>query len=299
MNKIIEDVSFILDKRGKLDNEFGELSKIYLMTTENINGFLSQYDLTNKNILSVAGSGDQMLNAYLLGASNVTCFDINPLAFYQVKLKKAAVCVLSFQEFLEFFSFEYKKTFDKDLFDKISTVLDNDSCDFFYSLFNKYDSNQIIDKIYYRFRPELSHIQRMNGYLNLENYNKLSSILKEKEVSFIQSNVTDLRNNTDKNIYDMILLSNISDSISDIWPSNCLRNYKRLIHSLSKCLTKNGIIQVGYIYDYYHSNGENNLFKNKRLRQEIFTTDEFFSTFVESYLLHHESDAVITYQKRK
>lgn len=298
MNNIIKDVNYILETNGNLDNEFGELSKIYLMTTENIKAFLQQYDLCDKDILTVAGSGDQMLNAYLMGARNVTCFDINPLAFYQVKLKKAAVCALSYQEFLEFFFHDYNKVFDRNLFDKISKKLDDDTVDFFNSLFNKYDSNQIINKIYYRFTPDLKQMQRMNSYLDLDNYNKLSSILENKDVSFIHSNITELKNKIMTNTYDMILFSNISDSIENIWGKDCLKSFKRLIHSLSRNLNKDGIIQVGYIYDYYYGR-DHNPFKDKKLRQSIFTTDEFYSTFVESYRLHSASDAIITYQKVK
>ena len=40
MSEIINKVDEILKREDKLSNDFGELSKIYLMTTENIKGFL-------------------------------------------------------------------------------------------------------------------------------------------------------------------------------------------------------------------------------------------------------------------
>jgi len=298
MSVIIENVNDILKRDGSLSNSFGDLSKIYLMTTENIRGFLEQFDLHNKEVLTVAGSGDQMLNSYLIGAKNVTCFDINPLAFYQVKLKKAAVHSLSYQEYLNFFFMEFGKILDRDLFEKVASELDQETLDFFMYLYDNYNNEQIMDKIYYRFSPSLEKMKRMNTYLEEENYELLKYNLEDKEVSFIHSDITQLRNNLPKNFYDLILLSNISDSIIDIWPEDCLKNFKRLIHSLSKNLADNGIIQVGYIYDYYH-NRQTHPFRNKNLRQNVFTTDEFYTTFVGSYNSYSESDAVVYYQKFK
>lgn len=297
MDGIIQNVDQILKKNGKLNSDFGELSKIYLMTTENIRAFLEKYNLQDKEILTVAGSGDQMLNAYLMGAKNVTCFDINPLAFYQVKLKKAAVSTLSYEEFTDFFFYGTEFFFNPDLFKKIAGSLDKESIDFWNYFFSNYSSDQIYYKLFHPFGSRLKQQQRLNSYLEQDNYQKLAAILKDKEVSFIQSNVTTLREQIDNNYYDMILLSNISDSIENIWPDNSLKNFKRLIHSLSKNLKNNGIIQVGYIYTYYYNYGH--VFKRHNEREKIFTPDEFKTTLIPSYQFHSESDAVVTFQKKK
>ena len=250
MNDIVEKVDSILKKDKSLSNEFGEFSKVYLMTTENIKGYLEKWFLEDKDVLTVAGSGDQMLNAYLLGAKNVTCFDINPLAFCQVKLKKAAVCTLNYEEYLEFFLSNPADIFRRDYFDKIASELDKETLELFNYLYSNYSNKEIFKKIYYRFPPNIDNMKRLNSYLERENYEKLASILRDKEITFIHSDVTSLRDNLhDK--YDFILLSNINDSIGNIWENEPLKNYKRLIHSLSKKLNNYGIIQVGYIYDYY------------------------------------------------
>lgn len=295
---IVEKVDTILKAKSVLSSDFGLFSKIYLMTTENIKAFLQQYSLQNKDILTVAGSGDQMLNAYLMGANNVTCFDINPLAFSQVKLKKAAVCSLEYEEFLEFFFPEFGKLFERYLFDKFSYQLDSETKDLFQYLYSNYESKDILNKIYYRYHASLEKIKSMNAYLDKDNYQKLASILKGKNVNFIQSDITSLRSKLEENLYDMILLSNISDSIEDIYPIASLKNFKRLIHSLSKNLHQDGIIQVGYIYDYFFTRHDR-LFSKKQERQKVFTTDEFLTTLIESYRFHSESDAVITFQKKR
>ena len=51
---------------------------IYPFTTEMISGYFDKLDLKEKTVLTVGSSIDQGLNALLLGAKNVTVFDINP-----------------------------------------------------------------------------------------------------------------------------------------------------------------------------------------------------------------------------
>lgn len=298
MNEVINEVHHILENNYSLSENFGKYSKIYMMTTENIKGYLEHYNLKSKQVLTVAGSGDQMLNSYLMGAENVTCFDVNPLAFYQVKLKKAAVSTLSYQEFLSFFFPEYGHFLEPQIFKKISANLDLETKNFFQFLYENYNNQELFQRLYFPFVPKLEQMKRMNAYLEKQNYEKLSYILKEKEATFLHSNITNLRENLNQNHYDFILLSNISDSIQDIWPNDSLKNFKRLIHSLSKSLNKDGHIQVGYIYDYYF-NRDSKVFPNANLRSSIFTEDEFPSLSVQSYHFHSESDEIITYQKRK
>ena len=45
--------------------------------------------------MTVASSGDRRLNAYLLGARNVTCFDINPITLLHMNLKDTIITNLS------------------------------------------------------------------------------------------------------------------------------------------------------------------------------------------------------------
>ena len=294
----INHIENVLRINGELFYEFGEYSKIYLMTTENIREFLQCYSLQDSSVLTVCGSGDQVLNAYLLGAKNVTCFDINPLAFYQVCLKKAAVQALTYDEFLNFFFPEFNSVFDKDLFYKISDCLGDDACKFFKYIYSKYNSSQILDKIYYDFIPTLEHMKQMNAYLEKDNFDLLRKILSDKDVSFIQSDVTLLPNILGKKKFDLIMLSNISESIDNIWRKNTLNEFKSLIYSLSNNLNVNGSIQVGYIYDYY-SDKHIGAFSWKKERQSVFDSRNFYTNLVSSFDDINKRDAIITYFKRK
>ena len=309
------DKEHLLNLKNRLDNNgdlcgdtFSNLSKIYNMTTENIYGFLKDSDLKDKSVLTVTGSGDQMLNAYLLGAKNVTCFDINPNTFYHAKLKKTAVCNMSFGNFLAFFGIQNRRfptpygIYDYRLFQQLKECLDVDTKAFYELLYDKCRNN-FSNKIYYSFSDVLIKLEQMNGYLNKESYQELAEKLENKDVEFIESDVTKLKEKIDGRKYDMILLSNISDYIQRIYPANPLENYRDLIVDLSECLNIGGTIQLGYIYNYYITENEYIPFRIKRERQHVFTTDKFHSKFVDAYrgsnfsCFDDNKDQVIFYQK--
>ncbi|MCX4364864.1 MAG: DUF3419 family protein [Bacilli bacterium] len=298
----VDEVMRLAHKNHGLSNDFEKFCRMYIMTTENIREFLTLYDLHDKDVLSVAGSGDQMLNAYALGAKSVTLFDINPLAFAQAKLKKAAASTLTYEEFERFFSPEHKKTlFDLYLFDKISECLDENTKDLFKTIFTKHPGMDTFMNFYFRFYAKFQKQKDLNYYLyDEENYKKLQAIIETKPLKYIETPITSLKSNIQKDLYDFILLSNISDSIERIYDSNSLKQFKRLIHSLSKNLNKDGIIQVGYIYNLYcSSNDEIPIFADDDEREKIFTPDEFNTNLVTSYRFYSDKDKIITYEKKK
>ena len=298
----VDEIIKLAHKNHGLSNDFGRFCRMYIMTTENILEFLTKYDLKDKSVLSVAGSGDQMLNAYALGAKSVTLFDVNPLAYAQAKLKKAAATTLTYEEFERFFSPEHKHTlFDPYLFDKISECLDDNTKDLFKTIFTKHPGMDAFMNFYFRFYAKFQKQKDLNYYLNdEENYKKLQATIESKPLTYIETPVTELRDNIKKELFDYILLSNISDSIEKIYDKNSLKNFKRLIHSLSKNLNKDGLIQVGYIYSLYCSSNDNiPIFADDDEREKIFTPDEFKSQLVTSYRFYSQKDKIITFEPKK
>ncbi len=75
--------------------------RIPIKGTENVKElFKKMFDFNT--ILIVTGSGDQILEAILLGASRVQAFDINKLAKYGCVLKIASIKALEYDEFVDF-----------------------------------------------------------------------------------------------------------------------------------------------------------------------------------------------------
>ncbi len=292
-------VKMLFDTYGDLGYGFGNNSLLYPMTTENINGFLSKYDLKNKKVLTVAGSGDQRLNAYLMGADDVTCFDINELCKYHLDLKDKAIINLSYEEFLKFFGFLSKDSvFQTDLFMKIQDRLDPDTFDlFYYLLFEKEGFHP--NDLYRPFHSSLESQKVFNAYLTEENYKTLQDVLSSKELKFIPTSIINLPNEIEGEKYDVIYLSNISDYIHTFYSKDALHEYRLLIDRLIDHLSDDGMIQVGYIYSRYPLGSYVSDFSKGFRRCLYFPIPEFETVFFDSYYDDSTYDKAVVYQKKK
>ena len=296
ITKLIEYINI----KGHLNNDFSNYSKLYNMTTENIYGFLKKYDLRGKSVLTVAGSGDQRLNCYSLGANSVTCFDVNRLTDLHSRLKDAAIKELNYREFMEFFGIYNNMTdfLDEDIFNKLKSSLDDDVFYFYDFIVNKFQRDPR-KNIYYDFDNKLDVIRNFNKYFSESDYYVLSNILDKKSYDFININIDNLSEALDGKKFDMILLSNISDYIHLLYPDNHIERYREIIDKLMGNLNLYGIMQVGYIYSRYRRGEDVSTFHLNKCRNEYFPYDEFHSMFVNSYYNDGTYDKIITYQKLK
>ena len=105
--------------------------QIYPFTTENISGYINYFNLTDKSLLTVGSSGDQVINAIMHGCKDVTLLDMNPYAKYYYYLKAASILCLNKDNFLDFLRYrDYPKVFkynegvlNKATFEKIKSTL--------------------------------------------------------------------------------------------------------------------------------------------------------------------------------
>ena len=296
----LEDVKHYLLLNKQLSNCFGNYSRLYTVTTENIMGYLSKYDLKDKTVLTVGGSGDQRLNSYLLGAKEVTCFDINPLTELQLKLKDAAIKTFTLKEFMFFFGIDYNylrdinEILDSKQFERLKEVLDEKTKNFFDCVINGLDMRPL--DIYYNIE-DYEVMKKVNKYFDKESYKKLQKLLKTKKVDFFESNISELPEKLDGKKFDFILLSNISDYIHKVYYDDSLRKYKRLIERLKQNLNDNGVIQVGYVYSRYDKGEDISDFHYKSERNPVFLPFEYKYDYVESIYNDGSYDTVISYKK--
>lgn len=282
-------IKYINQRKQKLDlkeidiKNFNSLSQIYSFTTENIAGYFEQLQFTNKDVLTVAASGDHIINALYKGAKTVIGFDINYLALIFTELKLVALENLDYKEFMDFFMIN-----DEDNIEKNQNALNNviyinklrkyllkstaENWDIFYQNFNnngydlrnsyifnnKYDNNSL--KI------------NSNLYLKSEaEYNKAKERIKQKKIILINSNYKDINCHYLPNIEDcdIILMSNISDYIKDLYSekSNYLEDYiKDIIQNFKN---KNNQIVCAYLYDIQNTKYRSEI-DNPMFRKEIF-----------------------------
>ena len=294
----IDKVAKTISSGYSLDFEFGKYSKIYMHTTENIKEFIRCFDLVDKDVFTVAGSGDQALNAYACGAKSVDTFDINPLTKCGVDLKISGAKALTYTEFIHFFFLEFSEYFSEHLYGLIYPYLENDTKILFDTLFNKVGVKRTLKGLYYQANPTLEKMKAMNLYLDEYYYYLLKSNLKDKKVGFIEESLTYVDKRPNKK-YDMMMFSNISDSLNSIYGTNHLQCFKELISSLIEYLNIYGTIEVGYIYGCYSKPETTSDFINKNKREKVFTTDEYRTMLVNSYDGCSQKDRIVYYTKNK
>lgn len=195
-------------------NTFHSESFIYKKTNEKLNEFIDL--LLNKDkVLSVIGSGDQILNTLLTKPSKIDAFDISVFPKFFLKLKITSIKSLSRDEYIKFF-FSTTETFldeyyDDLYFDKIRKKLDDESEDFWTYLFQYNDWYDIYNSTLFSSESvfeEQAIIQ--NKYLDNNEYYKLRDILQNVQINYIESNLLDLKIN---DTYDLIYLSNILEYV--------------------------------------------------------------------------------------
>lgn len=195
-------------------NTFHSESFIYKKTNEKLNEFIDL--LLNKDkVLSVIGSGDQILNTLLTKPSKIDAFDISVFPKFFLKLKIASIKSLSRDEYIKFF-FSTTETFldeyyDDLYFDKIRKELDIEAEDFWTYLFQYNDWYDIYNSTLFSSESvfeEQAIIQ--NKYLDNDEYYHLRDILQSVQINYIESNLLDLKIN---DTYDLIYLSNILEYV--------------------------------------------------------------------------------------
>ncbi len=200
---------------GKNDNLFGPVfhshSIIYSSTNEIISSPLYKNCLTGKErVLSVIGSGDQILNSILLGSKDITGFDISRFTGYYLKLKIAALKTLKYKEYISFFECQNKNRFSKDLYDRMINNLDSETEYFWSNILSLYNP-EILEYSDFFAPIERKRFKKNNPYLESKSkYDLLKSNIKDVDLNIIHADIFNLVD-TLKGKYDLVNLSNIID----------------------------------------------------------------------------------------
>ena len=254
--------------------------EIYPFTTENISGYIDDFDLKDKSLLTVGSSGDQVLNAILKGCRDITLLDINPYTKFYYYLKAASIITLGYDEFMDFFRYkDYPRcfknnynTFSKEVYDRVKDILrilDYESSLFWDELFNNFDSIDIRNNLFSSDEGVNSEIIESNLYLiNKDNYNILKNNLKRVRPTFINDDIF-------KGLFAKTFFGRTFDNI---WLSN-LPSYHStnetsyLVDALDEVLNDNGSLLISYMYD----TKRNSYYYDKW--PEIYDLEKTFRTF--------------------
>ncbi|MFA5644362.1 MAG: DUF3419 family protein [Patescibacteria group bacterium] len=235
-------------------------SPIYIYATEMVSAYYKCLDLKDKSVLSICGSGDQVINAYFFGAKKVFAFDINIRAEFILDLKLKALKILDYEEFLDFFGSGYGNAkFSFSNYQKIRSSLLDKTKRFFdkvYKEFN-YNGRRLVDSDYFRKRDMLSaSIFQVNAYLkNEKEYLKCRNIMADKKIEFVVSDINEINKKINKT-FDIINISNVLNYLTaNVADGDLVRILSLTIKSVSKKLKVNGLI---FWYSYFEVMYKNN-----------------------------------------
>ncbi len=234
--------------------EMSAAAPMYIYATEMTGTYYSILGLKDKSVLTICGSGDQAINACFFGAKKIVSFDLNRYCEHVLNLKIAAIKSLNYREFLEYFGEKNVNIgFDYSLYQKISVFLDQATKFFFdgrYKEFNN-DGAKLVKSKCFRQRDDFSIMPatKVNNYLeNEECYNRMRSILENKNIKFVQSDIKNI-DYLAEGKFDIINLSNVPNYfVGHLGESEPLEYfYREILLKLRKLLFKKGRI---FFYSY-------------------------------------------------
>lgn len=200
-------------------------NKTYPFTTEDISGFIPQLDVKDKSIFTVGSSSDQALNAILLGASEVTLFDIDEHTKEFFCIKKQIILSSSLDEVYE-------------------KVININNVEFSSDLFCEND------------------IRKMNLYMrDEESFNKLKERLNNFRVKIIQGDLLHMDNTKLNDKFDLMLLSNVLQYLTVSEDEKIEDKVYDIFSSLDIYLKSPGFIQLFYLYGSLYPKGFINILR--------------------------------------
>jgi len=230
----------------------GVFDRLYPFSTENLT-YMSDFNFSEKNFLTVGSSCDQIFNAHLLDARKIVCFDINPLTDIFYSLKSSAIRVLDYKDFLSFFSYHHsffrrnKSVFDNDIFNYIYSNSKDENLFFWKYFFDRYPSILLRKKLFSNDEYYTKILVNSNSYLCLSGYNELKSKIDSLSPIFINSDFRDISHELNDK-FDYINLSNIAAFIEKMY-DDPLTNFKDDVLELLNFLNDEGCLFLAYLYD--------------------------------------------------
>lgn len=328
-NAYLETMRYLNKPKSLLHPEFSSNSAMYVFTTENLVDYIKKLKPENKNVLTITGSGDQLINLALMGTSKIDNFDVNQNAYFITQLKLAALQALSYEEFLNFFClydgeeisnagmvYFQKKIGENDCAFSFKTYLQikpylDETSAFFWNLIYEdfqFDGKKLATSSLFYSGTRYSALKN-NAYLrDEESYLKARNMINNVQINYIECNLLEVHKLSD--IYDIMLFSNVYDYLIDEW-YNVIgeEEFVDYIESqASQRLSENGTIAVAYQYGYKKRNYANQSLVKRILGQD-YTLEKrlplegmkkvLIPSTVKEYRKEGNKDCVYLYEKGK
>lgn len=209
------------------DKNFHKASRIYKASNERIQDYCSYFSDKEK-ILSVIGSGDQVLNYIYDDAKEIDVFDISVFPKYFMYLKIAAIKALTREEYIDFFYITSNKDeYYYELYERITVFLSDEVYEFWEGLFNFFEWKEIYNSTLFSSEPySSSNCIKQNRFLQSDdNYERLKERIDKVVIKTYDGDICDLLDKL-RTDYDLVYLSNLIYYID-------FDRYKRLLGDIN------------------------------------------------------------------
>ncbi len=184
-----------------------KLRRGYFTTNERL-GYLKKMEIDNKKVLTICGSGDHAFMSIINGAIEVDTFDNNPLQYYVMELKRAAIMGLEKEEYLKYFPLfggSINEMYNGKYYEKFKCYLSDEARIFW-------------DYIYKKGNYKLYLLEMFSYPIAYEsNYTLDYDLLKERlfkyKITFRLNDVCHVSKSLNRETYKLIILSNVYDHI--------------------------------------------------------------------------------------
>lgn len=225
------------------------IGKAFAISNEQLAKVFDNLNLTNKKVLTVGSSGDQVLNSILCGSKDVTIIDANIYSQYFIEYKLAFIKNLDFNNFKNLFI--KPEFFDWKIYAKISHELSPKVKQFWDTLILEIDNDSYSDKFSSKTIKDnmlmVDHTDRHSLFYKDEKvYNKLQKLLKNADlkINYITAELEDFPKILNQK-YHYINLSNIYD-----YYMQNKQKFTKIIEELyEKNLYNNGSMVVNYCFN--------------------------------------------------
>lgn len=192
----------------KLEDSYQNYGPLYNHGTEDMRTYYEHFNSV-EDILTIGASGDQILNAVNMGAKRIDVFDKNILSKRGVSLKIAASKTVSKEDLLEYFH-----SLDEELYQFIRTELGEADKAYWDSVYEIADSKDISRNLFPYRNLNRFLIEKINPYLDDENYELLKEKLQDVEINFIDSKLESIYQHINGRKYDAINFSNVPEYLN-------------------------------------------------------------------------------------
>jgi len=187
--------------------------KVYIRTNEALSKYFQAFPIKGSSILTVAGSGDHVLQAAFMGARKIEAFDKNRFQIYLSKLKVTALKVLNQEDFACYFGFKDPSLiFDLKIYLKIRDYLDLDSVIFWDTMYQK--GNLEINKSRMFFLQYFVD-DKAGCFAFDDNYYTTKANLENVDINLHHATFHDFIVRYKDDLFDTIFMSNITDYLTD------------------------------------------------------------------------------------